>query len=160
MSVFHISEESTSTDARGRAGALVLVASGEMDYSASPQLRERMLGHIATGWRHLVLDLSAVTFIDSTAIGALVGAVARLQEVGGGSVRVVCNNHNERVLRIFDMAGVASLIALHRSRAEAFSALAAAPTVDVRVRAWAEQATARGARAQIKVSRRCRTAAL
>jgi anti-sigma B factor antagonist len=73
-----------------------------------------------------VLDLCEVTFIDSTAIGVLVGAAARLQESGGGSVAAVCPDHNERVLRIFDIAGVDSVITLYPSREEALSALATA----------------------------------
>jgi anti-sigma B factor antagonist len=73
-----------------------------------------------------VLDLSMVTFIDSTAIGVLVGAVMRLREVEGGSLTVVCADENQRVLRIFEIAGVESLITLHSSREEALSELAVA----------------------------------
>ncbi|HEX5851573.1 MAG TPA: STAS domain-containing protein [Solirubrobacteraceae bacterium] len=101
----------------------MLIVSGEIDYGASPRLRERIHDEIGAGRRHLVLDLSAVTFIDSMALGVLVGAVTRLHETGG-SLRVVCALENDRVLRIFDIAGVASSIALHHSREEARSALA------------------------------------
>jgi len=52
----------------------------------------------------------------------LVGAAATLGEAGTGSLTVVCAEENERVLRIFDIAGVAAAIALHRSREEALSA--------------------------------------
>ncbi len=136
MSLFHISENLTRQDAESGAGAVVLVASGELDYGASPQLRERILNHIAAGRRHLVLDLSAVRFIDSTAIGTLVCAATRLREVGG-SVRVVCTEENERVLRIFEISGVASLIALHRSLREALSAVVDVAARPLEVRAWA-----------------------
>jgi anti-sigma B factor antagonist len=141
MGRFHISESLPRKDAERGARAVVLVASGELDYGASPQLKERIRNHIAAGRRHLVLDLTAVTFIDSTAIGTLVGAVTRLREVGGGSVRVVCTEENERVLRIFEISGVANLIALHESLGEALSAvdMNARP---IEVRAWVVQATA------------------
>ena len=100
------------------AVALVSVG-GELDYGAAPQLRRRLFASIDRGGRHLVLDLSDVRFIDSLAIGTLIAARARLCEVGGGSLRVVCAGHNEQVLRMFDIVGVAELIELHRSRAEA-----------------------------------------
>ncbi|HXN39101.1 MAG TPA: STAS domain-containing protein [Solirubrobacteraceae bacterium] len=103
---------------------VVLVAGGELDFHASPRLRESIAEHIRAGARHIVLDLSSVTFIDSTAIGVLVGAATRLQEAGGGSVAAVCSDENERVLRIFDIAGVDSVITLYSSREQAFSATA------------------------------------
>jgi anti-anti-sigma factor len=113
------------------SGAALLVASGELDYTSSPLLRRQVLDQLAAGRTNLVFDFSEVTFIDSTAIGELVGAFMRAQQAGGGSVRVVCASHNERVLRIFDIVGVASLIPLHRSREEALLALATAPQTPV-----------------------------
>jgi len=100
--------------------------SGELDYAASPQLRQRIDGHLEAGRRRLVLDLSEVTFIDSTAIGVLLGAVTRLNEAGGGALEIVCADENARVLRIFAITGIDSMIALHSTREEAFSALAVA----------------------------------
>ncbi|HEV3047803.1 MAG TPA: STAS domain-containing protein [Solirubrobacteraceae bacterium] len=104
----------------------MLVAGGDIDFAASPQLRERLADYVSKGKRHLVVDLSAVTFIDSTAIGVLVGAVMRLREHEHGTMTVVCAEENKRVLRIFDIAGVENLIELHGSRAEALLALAMA----------------------------------
>jgi anti-sigma B factor antagonist len=101
----------------------ILVAGGELDYAATPQLSEQLADHINAGMTRLVLDLSSVTFIDSTAIGALVGAVMRMQERDGGSLSVVCAQENRRVLRIFEIAGIESMIAVHYSREEALSAL-------------------------------------
>jgi hypothetical protein len=86
-----------------------------------------------------VVDLSAVTFIDSTAIGVLMAAATALRESGGGSLAVVCAEENDRVLRIFDIADVASVIALYRSAVEALLALAAVRPSDVAL--WMEQTT-------------------
>jgi len=126
MSFFFISDEVTTEGLARFGDVVVLVAGGEIDYAASPQLRERLADCVIAGKRRLMLDLSAVTFIDSTAIGVLVGAVMRMHELGGGSLAVVCNEENKRVLRIFEIAGVESLIELHYSREEALSALASA----------------------------------
>ncbi len=126
MSFFYISDDVTTAGADGSREMVVLLASGELDYQASPSLRERIAGHIDAGQRHLVLDISTVTFIDSTAIGVLVGAAAKLQDAGGGSLAVVCADENERVLRIFDIAGIDSVIKLYSSREQALSAPAMA----------------------------------
>lgn len=113
MSSFYISEGVTCDD------TAVLVVGGEIDYEASPQLRERIAQHLKVDKRRLVLDLSWATFIDSTAIGVLMGAVARLRETGGGPLGVVCTH--ERVLQVFEITGLDNMVALYRSRDEALS---------------------------------------
>lgn len=125
MGFFYISDELAFGGVEDGDEVAVVVAGGELDYAASPQLKARIAEHVEAGRRRLVLDLSTVTFIDSTAIGVLMGAVMRLDELGGGSV-VVCAEENKRVLRIFEMVGIDSLVELHSSREEAISALATA----------------------------------
>jgi anti-sigma B factor antagonist len=123
MSFFYIGDDATGEGAEYGEDVVVLIAGGEIDFAASPQLKRRMADHIDAGARRLILDLSTVSFIDSTAIGVLVGAVMRLHELGGGSLAVVCTEDNERVMQIFEIAGIDSLITLHRTREEALSAL-------------------------------------
>jgi anti-anti-sigma factor len=125
MSFFYFTEDATQQGVDHDDDVVILVAGGEIDYAASPQFRERIADAIGAGMR-LVVDLSPATFIDSTAIGALVGAVMRLREHGGGSLAVVCGEENEQVLRTFDIAGVTGLIALYPSCEAALLALAAA----------------------------------
>jgi len=123
---FYISDDTGVQEVEHDGGVVVLAAGGEIDYAASPRLRERIARHIDAGGRHLVLDLTHVAFIDSTAIGVLIGTVMKLRELGDGSLTVVCSEENRRVMRIFEIAGVDSLFSLHRSREDALSALAAA----------------------------------
>jgi len=126
MSFFYIGDDAAGARVEHGDDVVILVVGGEIDYAASPQLKRRIAEHIDAGARGLILDLSTATFIDSTAIGVLVGAVMKLHELGGGSLAVVCTEDNERVQQIFEIAGVDSLIALHRTREEAVDALAMA----------------------------------
>jgi anti-sigma B factor antagonist len=126
MGYFYLSDDASVDGWEHADDIAMLVVGGDVDYDASPQLRERLADRIHAGVRRLVLDLSKVTFIDSTAIGVLVGAVMRLHEEGGGTLAVVCAEENQRVLKIFEIAGVDSLIALHRSREEALLELTTA----------------------------------
>lgn len=126
MSFFYIGDDAMLDGAEYCEDVVVLVTGGELDYVASPQLSERLAEHVNAGTRRVVVDLSKVSFIDSTAIGVLVGAAMRMQELGGGSLAAICADENKRVLRIFEIAGVDSVIALYRSREEAVSALATA----------------------------------
>jgi anti-sigma B factor antagonist len=124
MSFFYITDEVAIEDPDCGEDLVVLAAGGDIDYSATPQLRDHIVGHIDDGKRRLVLDLTEVRFIDSTAIGVLIGALVRLRDAGGGSLVVVCAEDNHKVLRIFEITGVDNVIAVHRTREEALSALA------------------------------------
>jgi anti-sigma B factor antagonist len=131
VSQLHIDVQTPTASLDGGADVVVLVASGEIDYDSCPLLRTSIFSHIGTGKRRLVIDLSAVSFIDSMAIGVLVGTVARLRSSGGGSLVVACAAENTRVLRIFDIAGVANVIGLYGSREEALRALVAAWMIEL-----------------------------
>jgi anti-sigma B factor antagonist len=129
MSTFYVVADDEVVDQ-----VAVITMGGELDYAVSPQLRERMLAQIASGRRRLLLDLSTATFIDSTAIGVIVGAVSRLRASGGGAVAVVCGEHPPAdtaagelgtVRRIFEIAGVDAGVALCSTREEALSHLSA-----------------------------------
>ena len=120
MSTFYISDETVDEAAVGGVG--VLAAGGEIDLAASPLLHEHIARHVKAGTRHLIIDLSGATFIDSTAIGVLMGAVGSLREARGGTLAVACMHEN--VLRIFEISGLQAAIAMYRTRGEAMSALA------------------------------------
>lgn len=102
-------------------GVRVLRVSGDVDFDVAPELKQRIVGRVEAGDRQLIIDLSGVGFIDSTAIGVLVAALKRLRDAGG-SLMVVCDN--EDVRSIFTTVGLESVIPLHRSDKDAFAALA------------------------------------
>jgi anti-sigma B factor antagonist len=124
MSFFYIMDDIAIEDPQWGADVAMLVAGGDIDFNATPQLRQRIVAYIEAGKRRLVIDLSQVTFIDSTAIGVLIGVLVRLQDAGGGSLTVVCDEDNKKVLRIFEIAGIEDVIEVHSTREEALSALA------------------------------------
>jgi anti-sigma B factor antagonist len=99
----------------------VLRVAGEVDFDVAPQFKRRISSLIEAGDRQLVVDLSAVEFIDSTAIGVLVGSIKRIR-AAGGSLVVVCDNDDVRA--IFEAVGLENVIPLHHSHEDAFAALA------------------------------------
>ncbi len=54
---------------------------GELDAFSVHQFRQA-LAEVASS-RHLVIDLSAVPFVDSAGLGALIGGIRRVRELGG-----------------------------------------------------------------------------
>jgi anti-sigma B factor antagonist len=101
----------------------VVAVTGYLDFDAAPTLKDQLMDSVNAGRSHIVVDLADVGFVDSTAIGVLVGALKRQQELGGELV-VVCTNDNVR--SIFDLVGLDELITLHSSRDDAISAFARA----------------------------------
>jgi anti-anti-sigma factor len=80
---------------------------GELDLSTSPALGET-LGREITDGKSVVLDLSGVTFIDSTGLNALIRAL-QLCETNGGGLSV-CRDLSAQVSRVFQMTGLDALL--------------------------------------------------
>jgi anti-sigma B factor antagonist len=98
----------------------VVVLGGEVDIFTAPQFKESLVGLLDSGVKRLVVDLSAVTFIDSTALGVLIGGVRRVHGAGGAMAIVVATRPVERVLSV---TGLDRVFSIYASRDEAVAAL-------------------------------------
>lgn len=101
----------------------VLHVAGDVDFDAAPQFKRQITSRIDAGERRIVVDLSQVTFIDSTAIGVLIAAIRRL-EAAGGSLSLACAN--DEVRGIFEAVGLENVVPLHQRTEDACAALAIA----------------------------------
>lgn len=65
-------------------GSLLLLEIGEtrLEASNAPELRELLIGRIETGRDQIILDLQHVTFMDSSALGALIGGIKKMGPLG------------------------------------------------------------------------------
>jgi anti-sigma B factor antagonist len=68
-----VEHEQASFFLEGMDGSMVVFAVGEIDLATSPTMRE-VLGEAVESRRHLIVDLSAVSFLDSTGLGVLIRA--------------------------------------------------------------------------------------
>ncbi len=84
----------------------VISVVGEIDVATAPSLRERLANQEAADASVVVVDLSGVTFLDSTALGVLVGAYRRLDDAGGALRLVVVEPRILKVLEITDLISV------------------------------------------------------
>ena len=85
------------------ANALRVRVRGDLDLSTSPQLGET-LGRAIAGGNSVVLDLSGVTFIDSTGINTLISAL-RASETNGGAL-ALSPDLPDQVSRVFEITGL------------------------------------------------------
>jgi anti-sigma B factor antagonist len=97
-------------------GVYVVSPAGELDLYTCPEFKEELLRVISEGARHVVVDLSLTTFVDSTALGVLLRGVERLK-AADGRLSVVCPDEN--VLRVFEVTGLHRVFEIHGSRADA-----------------------------------------
>ncbi len=62
---------------------VVLTPEGKFNLVAAPALKARIDDLVADGKAHLVVDLHAVDFIDSSGLGALIGGLKSARQRGG-----------------------------------------------------------------------------
>jgi anti-sigma B factor antagonist len=98
---------------RGSPSQPVIVARGEIDDATSPLLRSELASALALRPEEVTLDLRDVTFVDSSGLGVLVGALKRLRESGGGRFSVV--DVQDPVRKVFDITGLTALFELRDS---------------------------------------------
>ncbi len=108
----------TTVEAFGDA-AVVVTVSGEVDAYSAPTLRLDLRRVVEEdGANVLVIDLSAVTFLDSSGLGAIVGALRRLSE-RGGQLRIVEPRSSAR--RIFELTRLDTVLELYADREAALN---------------------------------------
>jgi len=101
-------------------GAHTIVAiGGEIDVYTAPKLREQLIDLVSNGSHHLIVDMEAVEFLDSTGLGVLVGGLKRVR-AHDGSLRLVCSQ--ERILKIFRITGLTKVFSIYASVDEAMAA--------------------------------------
>ena len=87
-------------------GWTVLSVEGEVDLYTAPAVRDAALAAIESGVDHLVLDLTAVPFMDSSGLGVLVTVLKEAREMGG-TLRLI--NPQESIARLLRITGMADV---------------------------------------------------
>jgi anti-sigma B factor antagonist len=87
----------------------VVALEGELDLGRAPNLKWALVDSVDAGCRQLVVDLSRVTLMDSTALGVLVGA----------RLAIVCVHAN--VLKIFELSGMDGSFVIYPTQDQALA---------------------------------------
>lgn len=95
--------------------ALVCHLEGNLEQASAPQFRDAVAGLLPTK-KLVVFELSAVPFVDSAGIGALIGAARRIRELGG--TVVVCSPRPS-ISRVFELVGLGRVVTVASSTSEA-----------------------------------------
>jgi anti-sigma B factor antagonist len=99
---------------------------GEVDVYTAPQLKQQMISLLETGKIDMVVDLTKVEYLDSTALGILIGGLKRARE-REGNLPLICPS--PRIRRVFEITGLDKIFDIYNSESEAKSELAGKETV-------------------------------
>lgn len=98
----------------------VVAVTGEIDLFTAPELKAALGEAIEAGRRRIVVDLSNTTFLDSTALGVLIGTVKRLRSREG---RLTLVNRDSNIAKTFEITGLDQIFTICPTRDEAVAAL-------------------------------------
>lgn len=98
----------------------VIELHGEMDVYTTPQAKEAMLELLEKGYYHLVVNLHGTDYLDSTALGVLVGMLKRVREQGGDLHLV---GPNPRITRLLEITRLVHVFPIDASEQEATTKL-------------------------------------
>jgi anti-sigma B factor antagonist len=87
----------------------VIDVEGDLDLATAPQLKWMLVDALDEGHSQLVLDLTRTTFMDSTALGVLVGVTRSLG--ADGTLAIVCASHT--LAKIFELSGMDGVFAIY-----------------------------------------------
>ncbi|MEA2304400.1 MAG: anti-sigma factor antagonist [Solirubrobacteraceae bacterium] len=110
------------TEDQASAGAHVIAVAGEVDIFTAPELKRAIAAAIDGGARRLVVDLTETRFLDSTALGVLIGAVKRLRPLEG---RLVIVNTEPSTAKTFEITGLDQIFTIVAARDDALESVAA-----------------------------------
>lgn len=103
---------------------LLVRLEGELDHHTAEILRadieEKMKEHSI---RHIILNLEALTFMDSSGLGVILGRYKQIKDVDGEMI--VCAI-SPPIKRLFDMSGLFKIIRIEKSEENALQTLGVA----------------------------------
>jgi anti-sigma B factor antagonist len=107
------------TSLRHREGVPILDVAGEIDIYTTPQFKEAVSAAIDAGMPAIVINMTKVTYMDSSGFGTLLSATKRLRPVNGGLHLSGCNDAITRMLQITRLN---TIFGVHATEEEAIQA--------------------------------------
>jgi anti-sigma B factor antagonist len=92
---------------------VAVTVAGELDLSNTAWLHDTLHDAIDIGAGEVVLDLAALTFMDSTGLAVLVGAYRRMRATGG---TLTILRPTPGVARLLEISGLLQLLTIRRLR--------------------------------------------
>jgi anti-anti-sigma factor len=95
------------------AGRTVVSTRGEIDLVSAPDFERRIMDEIDAGCRTLVINLSHTSYVDSSALAAMLRLNKEMRRAGGKMSVMGCRRH---VARVLDVVGFRTLFPIEPLR--------------------------------------------
>jgi anti-sigma B factor antagonist len=92
--------------------AIIYRLRGSLDLATAPSLRAALIEAANEGKHEIIVDLTELEFLDSTGLGALIGAHRRALE-NRGRVRLIV--HDGPIQRLLNITGLMRIFAVYAS---------------------------------------------
>lgn len=97
--------------------AAIVSLSGELDQYAAAALKSKIDIETEASHKHnLIMDLSDVTFMDSSGIGLIIGRYKLMKAIGG---KIAVCGGNKGVKKVIELSGLTKIIPYYESPEEA-----------------------------------------
>jgi len=103
-------ELSITISTKDEGTTVVFTLVGSLDIATSPSVRAALLQESSEGKRDAIVDLTRVEFLDSTGLGALIGAHKRALD-NGTDVRLVVSEGP--IARLLSITGLTKIFAIY-----------------------------------------------
>ncbi|HEY3339759.1 MAG TPA: STAS domain-containing protein [Propionicimonas sp.] len=100
-----------------RTDLAIIRAVGRLNMVAAPELRDVVARLVQSGKSRLVVDLSGVEFMDSSGLGALIGALKTTRQAGG-DLRIAAPG--EQVLMVLQLSNVDRILKPYENADDTF----------------------------------------
>jgi len=97
----------------------VISVQGELDVSTAPKLKWALQDSVQDGHSQLVVDLSLTSFMDSTALGVLIGVKRGLP--AGAQMAIVCDAPS--ILYVFEVSGMDGAFSIYATLQDALATI-------------------------------------
>ena len=104
---------------RTNSAATIVDATGRLDMLAAPQLKALIQTAVTNGEIPVVIDLSGITFMDSTGLAALISGL-RITRQAGSDLRIA--GATSQVLSVLQMTGIDRILQPYANTDEALHA--------------------------------------
>ena len=113
-------DEALEVNVERLGGVTVVRVAGEVDVASAPDLR-KCLDDVPLDGSKVIVDLSDVSFLDSTGLGVLVGGWKRLND-GHRSSRMALVVTRPEIVRVLEITGLTEVFDLFPALGEAMGA--------------------------------------
>jgi len=98
---------------------------GELDHHAAERYRTQIDSTFEkSSCRHIVFDMSGVSFMDSSGIGMIIGRYKKAETRGG---RLILSGMSDAVLKLFELSGLSKIVSRADTTSSALAMLGGTP---------------------------------